>query len=138
VNDREAGKRLERFLRGKLADLGLETWDDLADRADIGRDSLARWRNKGQLPGAVAGAKLARAVGLTYSELLDIRDGKPGPETRTFTDSALVGLMARAAEMALEMQSQRARESGRERRKSPQPEQQSAPRQMPERRNDMT
>jgi hypothetical protein len=62
LNDREAGKRLERYLKGRLPELDMETWDDLADKADIGRDSLARWRNKGQLPGAVAGAKLARAV----------------------------------------------------------------------------
>lgn len=135
MNDREAGQRLTRYLRGRLPELGLETWDELADRADIGRDSLSRWRNKGQLPGPVAGAKLAKAVGLTYSELLDIRDGKPGPETRTFTDSALVALVAQAVEMALERQAKRALESGRERRKSPQPEPTSARPQTTERRN---
>src|ERR1044072_3638008 len=72
------------FVDERIAAQGIGSVIELADISDVGRDTLYRWFRREAVPTPRAGGRVARALGVTYRELIDAFDGRGGeaPEVR--------------------------------------------------------
>ena len=66
----EAGARLKKYLREGMAKAGIETYSELARRADVGRDTIQVWVRGDRTPTTQAGGKVAAVFGDSYADLL--------------------------------------------------------------------
>ncbi len=93
----EAGQRLRRFVDERMAARGVGSIIELADTADIGRDTLYAWF-RGREPTPRPGGKVAAILGVSYRELLGAYEGHK--ETPPGGDqTALVEAIDRQTEM---------------------------------------
>lgn len=87
VIDSEGGARVKRFVLSAMADRHIPSVVRLSEVADVGRDTLNAWF-RGREPGPDAGGKVAAALGVTYTDLMDAYRGAP-QATQTLEDLAL-------------------------------------------------
>ncbi len=97
----EAGQRLRRFVDERMAARGVGSIIELADTADIGRDTLYAWF-RGREPTPRPGGKVAAILGVSYRELLDAYAGHK--ETPPGGDQT--GLAEAIADLAAAIRSQ--------------------------------
>jgi transcriptional regulator with XRE-family HTH domain len=87
-----AGIRLRRFVDERMAAREVASIIELADTADVGRDTLYAWFRGRNAPTPDPGGKVARVLGVSYRDLLDVYEGNeeaPPDRSQTGLISAL-------------------------------------------------
>lgn len=81
--DPAAGERLREFMEPRIG--RVQPW---AERHGIGRDTIyALWRGREPVPDTIN--RLASALGVSYRELMDVREGVSEPARATETGDAV-------------------------------------------------
>lgn len=74
--DRAAGKRLRNYIETAMYRADIKTLSELARRGGIGRDTLQAWLRGERAPSSGPGARVAKALGGTYAEMLTAYTGQ--------------------------------------------------------------
>lgn len=75
--DKLAGQRLRRYIEINMHRADIATLSEVARRGGIGRDTLQAWMRGERQPTPGPGNRVAKALGVTYAELLAAWDGNP-------------------------------------------------------------
>ena len=88
-HDPAAGERLKAFMEPRIG--RVQPW---AERHGIGRDTIyALWRGREPVPDTIN--RLAAALGVSYRELMDVREGVSARQEATETNDAVAAAIDR-------------------------------------------